>query len=60
MDGDAAGFATLSEIIRAARNRLPQGLWDHASGGVGTETTLRRNRQAMETVAFRGGGSNRR
>jgi 4-hydroxymandelate oxidase len=53
MDNDAAGFATISEIIRAARNRLPQGLWDHAAGGVGTETTLRRNRQAMETVAFR-------
>ena len=53
METDAAGFATISEIVRAARGQLPQGLWDHASGGVGTETTLRRNRQAMETIAFR-------
>jgi 4-hydroxymandelate oxidase len=50
---DETGFATIAEIIRAARNRLPQGLWDHAAGGVGTETTLRRNRLAMEAVAFR-------
>ena len=53
MAKDDAGFATISEIIRAARSRLPQGLWDHSAGGVGTETTLRRNRLAMETIAFR-------
>ena len=53
MAGENAEFATISEIIRAARSRLPQGLWDHSAGGVGTETTLRRNRQAFETLAFR-------
>src|SRR5438045_2285148 len=50
---DDASFRTISEVIRAARMRLPQGSWDHAAGGVGSETTLRRNRLAMETVAFR-------
>jgi isopentenyl diphosphate isomerase/L-lactate dehydrogenase-like FMN-dependent dehydrogenase len=53
MAEDHADFTTISEIIQAARNRLPQGLWDHAAGGVGTETTLRRNRLAMESIAFR-------
>src|SRR5439155_14024126 len=46
-------YSTISEIVRAARQRLPQGPWDHSAGGVGSEATLRRNRQAMETVAFR-------
>ncbi len=50
---DDLGFATIPEIIRAARIRLPPGRWDHASGGVESETTLRRNRLAMETIAFR-------
>jgi len=48
-----ANFATISEIIRAARTRLPADHWDCSAGGVGSETTLRRNRQSMETVAFR-------
>lgn len=46
-------FATISEIMRTARQRLAPHLWDHAAGGVGTETTLRRNRQVMESIAFR-------
>ena len=46
-------FATISEVIRTARQRLPAHWWDHAAGGVGTETTLRRNRQMLESVAFR-------
>jgi isopentenyl diphosphate isomerase/L-lactate dehydrogenase-like FMN-dependent dehydrogenase len=53
MAGEQSELATISEVIRAARSRLPQGLWDHSAGGVGTETTLRRNRQAFETLAFR-------
>jgi isopentenyl diphosphate isomerase/L-lactate dehydrogenase-like FMN-dependent dehydrogenase len=46
-------FETLSEIVRAAKDRLPHALWDHASGGAGSETTLRRNRLAMETLALK-------
>jgi 4-hydroxymandelate oxidase len=44
---------TLAEIIRLARQRLPARLWSHAACGIGSETTLRRNRVMMESVAFR-------
>ena len=44
---------TISEIVRAARAKLPQHLWDHSSAGVETETTLRRNRSVFEHIAFR-------
>jgi isopentenyl diphosphate isomerase/L-lactate dehydrogenase-like FMN-dependent dehydrogenase len=46
-------FATISEVIRTARQQLPPHYWDHSAGGVGIETTLRRNRQMLESVAFR-------
>lgn len=46
-------WLTISEIVRAARAKLPQHLWDHSSAGVETETTLRRNRSAFEHIAFR-------
>jgi glycolate oxidase len=46
-------FQTLHEIVRAARNNLAPGPWDYLSGGAETETTLRRNRQALDSVAFR-------
>ena len=51
--GPSADFLTIPEIIRAARQNMPPAMWDHASGGVESETTLRRNRLAMETLAFR-------
>src|SRR5437868_13451110 len=46
-------FQTLHEIVRAARNRLPAGEWDYLVGGTETETTLRRNRLALDSIAFR-------
>src|SRR5947208_2068279 len=46
-------FATLHEIVRAARHNLGPGPWDYLIGGTETETTLRRNRQALDSVAFR-------
>src|SRR5213595_1176247 len=46
-------FQTLHEIVRAAKNRLPAGEWDYLIGGTETETTLRRNRQALDSIAFR-------
>src|SRR5207247_2820916 len=46
-------FSTLHEIVRAARNILAPGPWDYLIGGAETETTLRRNRQALDSVAFR-------
>lgn len=46
-------FATLHELVRAARRNLAPGPWDYLVGGTETETTVRRNRQALDSVAFR-------
>jgi len=56
---NAAGGATVDqwllmhEIVRAARVRLPRALWDYLIGGAETETTLRRNRRALDALAFK-------
>jgi isopentenyl diphosphate isomerase/L-lactate dehydrogenase-like FMN-dependent dehydrogenase len=51
----AAGseFVSLQEIVAAARRKLPPHLWDHLSGGADSETTLLRNRQALDSLALR-------
>ena len=46
-------FQSLQEIVRAARRKLPRELWDHLSGGADSETTLRRNRFALDSLALR-------
>ena len=46
-------FQTLHEIARAARRNLSDGPWDYLIGGTETETTVKRNRLAIDTVAFR-------
>ncbi len=46
-------FLTLHELVKAARNRLPANIWDYLVGGADTETTVRRNRLALDSVAFR-------
>lgn len=46
-------FVTLHEFIRAARLHLSQNIWDYLVGGTETETTLRRNRHALDSMAFR-------
>src|SRR5438132_13592176 len=46
-------FQNLHEIVKAARGCLPQGPWDYLVGGAETETTVRRNRQALDSIAFR-------
>ena len=46
-------FQTLHEIVKAARQNLAPGPWDYLVGGTETETTLRRNRQALDAIAFR-------
>lgn len=46
-------FASLQEIVYAAHQKLPQELWDHLSGGSDSETTLRRNRYALDSLALR-------
>jgi len=44
---------TLQEIVRAARTNLAQNEWDYLVGGAETETTLRRNRLAIDSLALR-------
>ena len=53
--GNAASerFTTLHEIIAAARLTLNQNLWDYVVGGAATETTVRRNRLALDRIGFR-------
>ncbi len=46
-------FQTLHEIVQAARRNLADGPWDYCIGGTETETTVRRNRLALDSVAFR-------
>src|ERR1700758_1700914 len=46
-------FYTLHEIVRKARANLNQNDWDYIVGGTETETTLRRNRMALDSIAFR-------
>lgn len=46
-------FVTNEEIVRAARAKLPQGPWDYLTGGSESETTMRRNRLALDRLAFR-------
>jgi isopentenyl diphosphate isomerase/L-lactate dehydrogenase-like FMN-dependent dehydrogenase len=47
------GFETLHEIVKAARGALADGDWDYLVGGTETETTLRRNRLALDSLGFR-------
>lgn len=44
---------TLPEIERAAKNALPPRVWDFGAGGAETETSLKRNRQALDRLALR-------
>ena len=46
-------FQTLHEIVKAARQNLAPGPWDYMAGGAETETTLRRNRLAIDSIALR-------
>jgi isopentenyl diphosphate isomerase/L-lactate dehydrogenase-like FMN-dependent dehydrogenase len=46
-------FQTIHEIVKAARRNLSQGAWDYLTGGCETETTLKRNRHAIDSIAFR-------
>ncbi len=44
---------TLGEIMRVAHEKLPRDYWDYLIGGSETETTLLRNRQSIDEIAFR-------
>ena len=49
----ASPFLTLHELIQKARQKLNHDNWDYLVGGAETETTVRRNRLALDSIAFR-------
>ena len=49
----SAEFLNLHELVAKARQNLNQNEWDYIVGGTETETTLRRNRMALDAIAFR-------
>ena len=53
VQSDEGEFQNLHEIVSKARDRLDQNAWDYIVGGTETETTLRRNRMALDEIAFR-------
>ncbi len=46
-------FLSNEEIVQRARKNLPQGAWDYLVGASESETTMRRNRLAFDSLAFR-------
>jgi glycolate oxidase len=49
----SSAFLTLHELVKKARQKLTLDDWDYIVGGTETETTLQRNRMALDTIAFR-------
>src|SRR5579884_250980 len=54
MEAEAPGplFRTIPEIVEKARASMPVELWANLYGGAESETTIRRNRTAFESLAF--------
>jgi isopentenyl diphosphate isomerase/L-lactate dehydrogenase-like FMN-dependent dehydrogenase len=46
-------YVTLPEIRRAAQARLQREVWNFGAGGSETETSMRRNRRALDRLAIR-------
>jgi isopentenyl diphosphate isomerase/L-lactate dehydrogenase-like FMN-dependent dehydrogenase len=45
-------FTCSQEIVTQARRNLNQDVWDYLTGGAESETTMRRNRHALDSYAF--------
>ncbi|HZD90542.1 MAG TPA: alpha-hydroxy acid oxidase [Pseudolabrys sp.] len=50
---DVAGVETLFQLLALARRNVSAGAWDYLMGGAETETTLNRNRRALDSYALR-------
>jgi len=53
MDDVRERFQNLHEFLKAARFNLNRNNWDYITGGTETETTLARNRQSLDSIAFK-------
>jgi glycolate oxidase len=49
----AGDYQTLHEFVRDARLKLPDNIWDYLVGATETETTMRRNRLALDQIGLR-------
>ncbi len=47
------GLDTTTQLVALAKKRLSAGTWDFIVGGAETETTILRNRLALDSIAFR-------
>ncbi len=50
---EAPAFMNLHELVAKARQNLNQNDWDYIVGAAESETTMRRNRMALDCTAFR-------
>jgi isopentenyl diphosphate isomerase/L-lactate dehydrogenase-like FMN-dependent dehydrogenase len=46
-------FQAMHELVKAAKLRLNANIWDYLVGATETETTMQRNRAALDAIAFR-------
>src|ERR1700678_2565864 len=53
LGASAEEFQNLHEFVRKARANLNQNAWDYIVGATESETTMRRNRMALDEIAFR-------
>ena len=53
LGASAEPFQNLHEFVNKARDNLNQNAWDYIIGASETETTMRRNRMALDEIAFR-------
>ncbi len=49
----APDIQLLHELFKTAKQNLSPEIWDYLVGGAESETTLKRNRQALDSLAFR-------
>ena len=50
---DPDSWHTLQEVAHAAHRRVTPAVWDYIEGGAESETSMRRNRLALDSLAFR-------
>src|SRR4029077_14470105 len=53
LGASAEPFQNLHEFVSKARANLNQNAWDYIVGATETENTMRRNRMALDEIAFR-------
>ena len=55
--GSSEQFLTLHEFVKEAKKHLNANVWDYLVGATETETTMRRNRLALDQIALGHGAS---